>query len=97
MKRNLFFSCIALIGLLCTPGCKGPEENNNDTVEALIKSISIKNSTYTGTVDNNAYTVTFDNVAAETDVNAIHPQHLRGRQATQAGREGHQRYQGAGL
>ena len=71
MKRNLFFSCIALIGLLCTPGCKGPEENNNDTVEALIKSISIKNSTYTGTVDNTAYTVTFDNVAAETDVNAI--------------------------
>ncbi len=71
MKRNLFFLCIALIGLLCTPGCKGPEENNNDTVEALIKSISIKNSTYTGTVDNTAYTVTFDNVAAETDVNAI--------------------------
>ncbi len=71
MKRNLFFSCIALIGLLCTPGCKGPENGNNDTVEALIKSISIKNSTYTGTVDNNAYTVTFDNVAAETDVNAI--------------------------
>lgn len=71
MKRNLFFSCIALIGLLCTPGCKGPEEGNDDTVEALIKSISIKNSTYNGTVDNNAYTVTFDNVAAETDVNAI--------------------------
>lgn len=71
MKRNLFFSCIALIGLLCTPGCKGPEEGNNDTVEALIKSISIKNSTYNGTVDNTAYTVTFDNVAAETDVNAI--------------------------
>lgn len=71
MKRNLFFSCIALIGLLCTPGCKGPENGNNDTVEALIKSISIKNSTYNGTVDNTAYTVTFNNVAAETDIDAI--------------------------
>lgn len=71
MKRNLFFSCIALIGLLCTPGCKGPENGNDDTVETLIKSISIKNSTYTGTVDNTAYTVTFNDVAAETDIDAI--------------------------
>lgn len=71
MNRKLFFSCIALIGLLCMPGCNRPEQGGNDTVEALIKSISIKNSTYTGTVDNNAYTVTFDDVAAETDINAI--------------------------
>ena len=71
MKRNLFFSCIALIGVLCLPGCKDKNQENNDTVEALIKSISIKNSTYTGTVDNTAYTVTFNEVAAETDIDAI--------------------------
>lgn len=71
MKRNLFFLCIALIGVLCLPGCKDKNQENNDTVEALIKSISIKNSTYTGTVDNTAYTVTFNEVAAETDIDAI--------------------------
>lgn len=71
MNRKFFFSCIALIGLLCMTGCNQQEQGGNDTVEALIKSISIKNSTYTGTVDNNAYTVTFNDVAAETDINAI--------------------------
>ena len=71
MNHKLFFSCIALIGLLCIPGCKPQQEENNDTIEALIKSISIKNSTYNGTVDNTAFTVTFNDVAAETNINAI--------------------------
>jgi hypothetical protein len=68
MKKNLFFLSIALLGVLFV-GCNPPEPEN--TVEALIKTISIKNTTYTGTVDNTAYTVTFDNVAAETNVEAI--------------------------
>lgn len=68
MKKNLFFLGITLLSVLFV-GCNPPEPET--TVEALIKSISIKNTTYTGTVDNTTYTVTFDNVAAETNVEAI--------------------------
>lgn len=39
--------------------------------EAKIKSISIKNTTYNGVVNNTTYTVTFDDVAAETNIEAI--------------------------
>jgi hypothetical protein len=68
MKKNLFFLGIALLSVLFV-GCNPPEPET--TVEALIKTISIKNTTYAGTVDNTTYTVTFDNVAAETNVEAI--------------------------
>ena len=51
-------------------GCK-PEPQPQDTIEALIKSISIKNTTYNGEVDNTTYTVTFNDVAAETNIDAI--------------------------
>ena len=68
MKKNLFFLGITLLSVLFV-GCNPPEPET--TVEALIKSISIKNTTYTGTIDNTTYTVTFDNVAAETNVEAI--------------------------
>lgn len=68
MKKNLFFLSIALLSVLFI-GCNPPEPETS--VEALIKNISIKNTTYTGTVDNTTYTVTFDNVAAETNVEAI--------------------------
>lgn len=68
MKKNLFFLSITLLSVLFV-GCNPPEPET--TVEALIKSISIKNTTYTGTIDNTTYTVTFDNVAAETNVEAI--------------------------
>ena len=67
MKKNLFFLSIALLSVLFV-GCKPQEE---ETYEALIKSISIKNTTYTGTVDNTTYTVTFNDVAAETNIEAI--------------------------
>ena len=68
MKKNLFFLSIALLGVLFV-GCRQPKPL--DTVEAKIKSISIKNTTYVGTVDNTTYTVTFDDVAAETNIEAI--------------------------
>ena len=68
MKKNLFFLSIALLSVLFI-GCNPPEPETS--VEALIKTISIKNTTYAGTVDNTTYTVTFDNVAAETNVEAI--------------------------
>ena len=68
MKKNLFFLGIALLSVLFI-GCNPPEPETS--VEALIKNISIKNTTYAGTVDNTTYTVTFDNVAAETNVEAI--------------------------
>ena len=68
MKKNLFFLSIALLSVLFI-GCNPPEPETS--VEALIKNISIKNTTYAGTVDNTTYTVTFDNVAAETNVEAI--------------------------
>ena len=69
MKKNLFFLSIALLSVLFI-GCK-PEPTPEDTVEALIKTISIKNTTYAGTVDNTTYTVTFNDVAAETNIEAI--------------------------
>lgn len=67
MKKNLFFLSIALLSILFV-GCK-PEQQ--ETVEAKIKSISIKNTTYNGVVNNTTYTVTFDDVAAETNIEAI--------------------------
>lgn len=69
MKKNLFFLSIAILSILFV-GCK-PEPEPQDTVEALIKSISIKNTTYSGEVDNTTYTVTFNDVAAETNIEAI--------------------------
>ena len=69
MKKNLFFLSIALLSVLFV-GCK-PKPTPEDTVEALIKTISIKNTTYTGEVDNITYTVTFNDVAAETNIEAI--------------------------
>lgn len=69
MKKNLFFLSIAMLSVLLV-GCK-PEPEPQDTVEALIKSISIKNTTYSGEVDNTTYTVTFNDVAAETNIEAI--------------------------
>ena len=69
MKKNLFFLSIAILSVLLV-GCK-PEPQPQDTIEALIKSISIKNTTYNGEVDNTTYTVTFNDVAAETNIEAI--------------------------
>lgn len=68
MKKNVIFFSMALLGVLFA-GCKPEPETS--TVEALIKTISIKNTTYNGTVDNTTYTVTFDDVAAETNIEAI--------------------------
>ena len=67
MKKNLFFLGIALLSVLFV-GCKPEPET---TVEALIKTISIKNTTYQGEVNNTTYTVTFNDVAAETSIEAI--------------------------
>ncbi len=67
MKKNLFFLSIAIFGVLFA-GCK---EQSGSTVEALIKSISIKNTTYSGVVDNTAFTVTFNDVAAETNIEVL--------------------------
>ncbi len=67
MKKSLFFLSIALLGVLFV-GCKPEQES---TVEAKIKKLSIKNTTYQGIVDEATLTVTFDNVAAETNVEAI--------------------------
>ena len=67
MKKNLFFLSIALLSVLLV-GCK-PDQGT--TVEALIKTISIKNTTYQGVVDNTTYTVTFNDVAAETSIEAL--------------------------
>ena len=67
MKKNVFFLAIALISMLFT-GCQ-PEPTN--TVEAKIKTISIKNTTYNGEVNNVTFTVTFNDVAAETNIEAI--------------------------
>lgn len=68
MKKNLFFLGIALLSVLLV-GCKSEEQGS--TVEAKIKSISIKNTTYSGVVDNTTFTVTFNDVAAETNIEAI--------------------------
>ena len=67
MKKNLFFLSIALLSMLFV-GCNSEKES---TVEAKIKSISIKNTTYSGVVDNTTFTVTFNDVAAETSIEAI--------------------------
>ena len=67
MKKNVFFLATALISMLFT-GCQ-PEPTN--TVEAKIKTISIKNTTYNGKVNNETFTVTFNDVAAETNIEAI--------------------------
>ena len=69
MKKNLIFLSIALLSMLFV-GCK-PKPTPDDSVEALIKTISIKNTTYAGVVDNTTYTVTFNDVAAETNIEAI--------------------------
>lgn len=69
MKKSLFFLGTALLSMLMI-GCK-PEPTPQDTVEALIKTISIKNTTYNGEVNNTTYTVTFNDVAAETNIEAI--------------------------
>ena len=69
MKKNLIFLSIALLSMLFV-GCK-PKPTPEDSVEALIKTISIKNTTYAGVVDNTTYTVTFNDVAAETNIEAI--------------------------
>lgn len=69
MKKNLFFLSIAMLSVLFV-GCK-PKPGPDSTIEALIKTISIKNTTYTGEVDNTTYTVTFNDVAAETNIEAI--------------------------
>ena len=67
MKKNLFFLSVAFLSMLFV-GCNSEKES---TVEAKIKSISIKNTTYSGVVDNTAFTVTFNDVAAETSIEAI--------------------------
>ena len=67
MKKSLFFLAAALLGIFMT-AC-GPDPV--DTVEAKIKTISIKNTTYNGVVDNTTFTVTFNDVAAETNIEAI--------------------------
>ena len=67
MKKNVFFLAIALISMLFA-SCN-PEPTN--TVEAKIKTISIKNTTYSGEVNNETFTVTFNDVAAETNIEAI--------------------------
>ena len=67
MKKNLFFLSIALLSMLFV-GC-GPQEE--ESFEAKIKSISIKNTTYTGVVEEATFTITFSDVAAETNVEAI--------------------------
>ena len=67
MKKNVFFLAFALISMLFA-GCE-PDPTN--TVEAKIKAISIKNTTYNGEVNNETFTVTFNDVAAETNVEAI--------------------------
>ena len=67
MKKNLFFLSVAFLSMLFV-GC---DQEKGSTVEAKIKSISIKNTTYSGVVDNTTFTVTFNDVAAETSIEAI--------------------------
>ena len=69
MKRNLLFFSIASALCVLLTGC--PDSNQGGTVEAKIKNISIKNTTYNGEVDNTNYTVTFNDVAAETNIEAL--------------------------
>ena len=67
MKKNLFFLVMACIGMLFI-GCKPEQQTGGET---QIKSITIKNTTCQGTVDNTAFTVLFDAVPAETPVEAL--------------------------
>lgn len=67
MKKNLFFLSMAVLSMLMV-GCSEPEQQVG---EALIKNISIKNTTCQGKVDNTAFTVVFDEVPAETPVEAL--------------------------
>lgn len=67
MKKKLFFLSIVILSMLMV-GCNEPEQQVG---EALIKSISIKNTTCQGTVDNAAFTVVFDGVPAETSIEAL--------------------------
>ena len=69
MKRNLLFFSIASALCVLLTGC--PNTNPEGTIEAKIKTISIKNTTYVGEVDNETFTVTFNDVAAETNIEAI--------------------------
>ena len=58
---------MAVLSMLMV-GCSEPEQQVG---EALIKNISIKNTTCQGKVDNTAFTVVFDEVPAETPVEAL--------------------------
>ena len=67
MKKNLLFIGVALLGILMV-GCKPAPTTGGET---LVKSITIKNTTCQGTVDNTAFTVVFDAVPAETPVEVL--------------------------
>lgn len=67
MKKNLFLLVMACVGMLFV-GCKPVEQQGGET---QIKSITIKNTTCQGTVDNTAFTVLFEAVPAETPVEAL--------------------------
>lgn len=69
MKKNLLFFSIASALCVLLTGC--PEPDPQGTIEAKIKTISIKNTTYSGEVNNETFTVTFNDVAAETNIEAI--------------------------
>lgn len=69
MKKNLFFLCTALLSMLWCTSCKEPVPQELNV--QLIKSISIKNTTYVGEIDTTTWTITFNDVAAETNIEAI--------------------------
>ncbi len=69
MKKNLLFFSIASALCVLLTGCPDPDPQG--TIEAKIKTISIKNTTYSGEVNNETFTVTFNDVAAETNIEAI--------------------------
>ena len=56
MKKNLFLLVMACVGMLFV-GCDPVEQKGGET---QIKSITIKNTTCEGTVDNTAFTVLFE-------------------------------------
>ena len=67
MKKNLFLLVMACVGMLFV-GCKPEGQTGGET---QIKSITIKNTTCQGQVDNTAFTVLFEAVPAETPVEAL--------------------------
>ncbi len=67
MKKNLFLLVMACVGMLFV-GCNPVKQQGGET---QIKSITIKNTTCQGTVDNTAFTVLFEAVPAETPVEAL--------------------------